>query len=216
MFIIFFPRMIHCEEFSGCRATNIPKEALDYFWENVLLSAIAKNVGDAETPYVALTLPKVHYKACKNSAGCHTPGCPRAVPFAPQVLENIMESMNNIIQNEPEKLTLFGLFFFVTEAKGIELWTKSSSSEKKLLHALISEFPTLDWNYMTDRRHGEVILDLGITFHPIWNTSLVGLWRLEQLEASFGASGFSCGNIHHICTLGWYEGIQAGMSQERT
>ncbi|KAF9220467.1 hypothetical protein BS17DRAFT_820785 [Gyrodon lividus] len=55
---------------------------------------------------------------------------------------------------------------------------------------------------MTNRRHGELLLNLGITFHPICKEPLVGLWRLEQLEASFGASGFVHGNVHHTCTLG--------------
>ncbi|KAF9230725.1 hypothetical protein BU15DRAFT_83272 [Melanogaster broomeanus] len=158
---IFFPRMIHHDELSGRRATNIPKEVLDYFWMHVLLPAIADNVDDTEALYAALTLP-----------------------------EDIVETMKNIIQEEPEKLTLFGSFFFVVEAKGIKLWTKSSADEKKPIQSLISEFPALDWNYMTNRRHGELMIDLGITFHPVWKEPLVGLWRLEQLEASFGASGF--------------------------
>ena len=55
---------------------------------------------------------------------------------------------------------------------------------------------------MTDHRHDELIMDLGITFHSIWMEPLVGLWRLEQLEVSFGESGFTHGNIHHTCTLG--------------
>ena len=65
-----------------------------------------------------------------------------------------------------------------------------------------NEFTALDWDYMTDLAYGELVMDLGITFHPEWTEPLVGLWRLEQLEASFGASGFTHGNIHHTCTLG--------------
>ncbi|KAF9220466.1 hypothetical protein BS17DRAFT_769390 [Gyrodon lividus] len=53
---------------------------------------------------------------------------------------------------------------------------------------------------MTDQRHGELVLDLGITFHPIFTESLVGLWRLRQLEVSFGR----------------YGALQAEMAQERT
>ncbi|KAF9224674.1 hypothetical protein BS17DRAFT_816891 [Gyrodon lividus] len=124
--------------------------------------------------------------------------------------------MRWIIQDEPERLTFFGSFFFIVEAKGIKLWTKSSVVQKRPLQSLMSEFPALDWDHMTDCRHGELLLDLGITFHPICKEPLVGLWRLEQLEASFGASGFVRGNVHHTCTLGRYGGIQAEMAQERT
>ncbi|KAF9218411.1 hypothetical protein BS17DRAFT_871358 [Gyrodon lividus] len=141
---------------------------------------------------------------------------PKAVPFAPGVLQGIMMTMRWIVQDKPERLTLFGSFFFLVEAKGIKLWTKSSAVQKRPLQSLTSEFPALDWDHMTDRRHGELLLDLGITFHPICKEPLVGLWRLEQLKASFGASGFVRGNVHHTCTLGRYGGIQAEMAQERT
>jgi len=212
---IFFPRMIHRDELSGRRAVNMPKEVLDYFWTHVLLPAIGHNVGDAEAPYAALTLPEVRYKARKGGSQQCKPGRPKAIPFAPKMLEDIVRTMRKIVEQEPEKLTLFGSFFFVVETKGIKLWTKSSAEERKPIQALISEFPALDWDHMTDRRNGELVIDLGITFHPIWNEPLVGLWRLEQLEASFGASGFARGNVHHTCTLGRYGGLQAEMNQER-
>ena len=47
---IFFPRIIHRDELSGRRATNIPKEILDYFWMHVLLPAIEENVGEVKRP----------------------------------------------------------------------------------------------------------------------------------------------------------------------
>ena len=208
---IFFPRMIHRDELSGRRATNIPKEVLDYFWTHVLLPAIARNVGDVEAPYAALTLPEVRYKSRKGGTRNPKAGRPKAVPFAPAVLQDIIATMAEIIRDDPERLTLYGSFFFVVEAKGIKLWTKTVSP----LESLLLEFSALDWDYMTDHEYGELIMDLGITFHPEWTEPLVGLWRLEQLEASFGASGFMRGNIHHTCTLGRYGGIQAEMCQER-
>jgi hypothetical protein len=68
---------------------------------------------------------------------------------------------------------------------------------------------------MVDRKNGELLVDLGISIHPTCNQKMVGLWRLDALEASYGAGGFLRGNIHHTCTLGRYGGIQAEMSQER-
>ena len=208
---IAFPRMIHRDELSGRRVTNIPKEVLDYFWTHVLLPAIDSNVDDVEAPYAALTLPEVRYKSRKGGARRPKPGRPKAVPFAPQAFQNIITTMEEIIQEGQEQFALFGSFFFVVEAKGIKLWTKTVSP----LESLLMEFPALDWNYMTDREVGELVVDLGITFHPQSSEPLVGLWRLDQLEASFGASGFTRGNLHHTCTLGRYGGIQAEMVQER-
>ncbi|KAF9222254.1 hypothetical protein BS17DRAFT_837874 [Gyrodon lividus] len=174
--------MIHQDKLSGHRVTNIPKEVLDSFWMHVLLPAITKNVEDAQAPYAALTLPKVQYKAQKNGTHQRKPGHPKAVPFAPEVLQHVMVSMRKIIQNKPERLTLFRSFFFVVEARGIKLWTKSSACQKKPNQSLISEFPALDWDYMTDQRHGELILDLGITFHPISTEPSVGLGDWNSLR----------------------------------
>ena len=84
----------------------------------------------------------------------------------------------------------------MVEAKGIKTKTVSP------LESLLLEFSALDWDYMTNHQYGELIMDLEITFHPEWMEPLVSLWRLEQLEASFGASGFMRSNIHHTCTLG--------------
>lgn len=67
----------------------------------------------------------------------------------------------------------------------------------------------LNWDYMSSRDNGELILDIGITVHPINETPLVGLWRLDCLEASYGAGGYRSGNIHTINTLSMYGALQA-------
>ncbi|KAI6137968.1 hypothetical protein BKA82DRAFT_4022130 [Pisolithus tinctorius] len=43
---------------------------------------------------------------------------------------------------------------------------------------------------MVDRANGELLVDLGISIHPACDKKLVGLWRLDALEASFGAGGY--------------------------
>lgn len=62
---------------------------------------------------------------------------------------------------------------------------------------------------MADRDNGEFLLDIAVTIHPEHDEHLVGLWKLDSLEASFGAGGYKRGEIHHLNTLNLYGGLQA-------
>ncbi|KAG5222171.1 hypothetical protein IMY05_C3416000600 [Salix suchowensis] len=50
------------------------------------------------------------------------------------------------------------------------------------------------------RDNGELVLDVGITVSP-QGLPLVGLWKLDAMEQSFGASGFLQGTLHRINTM---------------
>lgn len=126
------------------------------------------------------------------------------------------------ILNSGDELAQFGSFFFVVELKGSKHLSKAETSNPsdaiRLCFANFkTQFPGLDWNYMC--KNGTLLIDLGITHYPIDPTPLSGLWRLDSVEASFGAAGFSMGTIHHLNTLSLYGGLQAEMSRphmERT
>ncbi|KAI6137535.1 hypothetical protein BKA82DRAFT_4023805 [Pisolithus tinctorius] len=213
---ICFPRMIHRDEMTHKRANRIPKEVLDFFWEHVLLPAIRAHADVSSAPYVSLTLKEVQFKARKGGK-TKKAGRPKAVPFSMQVLKQIQKTMEAIIREDPSRFANYGSFFFVLECKGIKLWTKTtlSGAVQTPVQALLHGLPALDWSHMVDRANGELLVDLGISIHPTCDEKLVGLWRLDALEASFGAGGYLRGNAHHTCMLGWYGGIQAEMSQER-
>ncbi|KAG2136150.1 hypothetical protein BD769DRAFT_1385286 [Suillus cothurnatus] len=68
-----------------------------------------------------------------------------------------------------------------------------------------------------DRRHGELLVDVGISFtsHSA-DVPVVGLWRLDALEAFFGAGGYNQGQLHHHNTLSRYGALQAEMQRERS
>jgi hypothetical protein len=105
--------------------------------------------------------------------------------------------------------------------KGIKLFTKSHlqnsyESLQNSLEQLLEEFPSLDWSYMNGREHGELFIDVGASYNPEEERPLVGLWRLDSLEASHGAAGFTSGNIHHINTLNLCGGLQAEMAKNRS
>jgi hypothetical protein len=85
----------------------------------------------------------------------------------------------------------------------------------RAMNRFTESFPGLDIPYMMDRKNGELIYDVGITIQPENDCPLVGLWRLDCLEASFGAAGFLSGNIHTLNTLALYGGLQAESPERR-
>lgn len=82
-------------------------------------------------------------------------------------------------------------------------------SLKKALKNFKISFACLDWEYMTDRKNGELFCDIGITTQPDGPTPLVGLYRMDCLEASFGVAGFKRGISHTLNTLSMFGGLQA-------
>jgi hypothetical protein len=124
------------------------------------------------------------------------------------------------------RLDHFGSHFYILEIKGCKAFTKEAVNSEtqeltdtmeKVLDNLHEEFSGLDWEYMSNRQLGELFCDIGITYHPndLGGQRLVGLWRLDSLEASFGAGGYLRGNIHNLNTLSLYGGLQAEMARSR-
>jgi hypothetical protein len=93
----------------------------------------------------------------------------------------------------------------ISQAEG----TNAESSLRKSFNRFQETFGGLDFPYMEDRNNGELIIDIGVTIQPENTRPLVGLWRLDCLEASFGAAGFLTGNIHTLNTFSLYGGLQA-------
>jgi hypothetical protein len=91
-----------------------------------------------------------------------------------------------------------------------------NSTFRKVLEKFKSHYSQLDLEHMLDRKQGEAYFDIGVTYQPLdENEKLVGLWRLESLEESFGAGGYLQGNLHTINTLGKYGALQAEMGRAR-
>lgn len=117
------------------------------------------------------------------------------------------------VENTPS-LEQFGSSFFVAQIKGSKGITHAQRSDLQAsmtasIERLKSSFPGLDWTYMKDRKNGELLCDVGITIQPVESRPLVGLWRLDCLDASFGAGGYKTGNLHTLNTLSMFGGLQA-------
>lgn len=89
------------------------------------------------------------------------------------------------------------------------------ASLRGAIERFIESFPALDMDFMQDPKNGELVCDVGVTIQPQHDCPLVGLWRLDSLEASYGAAGFLSGNIHTVNTLALYGGLQAESPERR-
>jgi hypothetical protein len=129
---------------------------------------------------------------------------------------NLDQNCSSIkIADGGDSLVHFGSFFFVVQIKGSKRATLAERANLNLSaqHALENfkeGYTGLDWDYMNRAKNGQLICDAGITIHPDDPTRhLVGLWRLDCLEASYGAGGYLMGQIHTLNTLAMYGGLQA-------
>ena len=216
---IAFPRMIHQHPLNGRRVTLMPKEVLDIFWDRVLLPSIGGSTDVSWAPYLKHTLDEARYKARGADGRKGGWGPPKTIPLSDDDFRDVQEYMETHIHNGGGELSMYGSFFFILEGKGIKLLTKDGQRGRFSgpEEALRRNLPDLDWPYMMDRRHGELLVDVGISFTPHSpEVPVVGVWRLDALEASFGAGGYKRGEMHHHNTLSRYGALQAEMQQERS
>ncbi|KAG1846660.1 hypothetical protein C8R48DRAFT_563549, partial [Suillus tomentosus] len=216
---IAFPRMIHQHPVNGRRITLMPKEVLDIFWDRVLLPSIGDCTDVSWAPYLKHTLEEARYKARGRDGRKGGWGPPKTIPLSDDDFRDVQDRMEARIRDGGGELSMYGSLFFILEGKGIKLLTKDGqrgrfSGPEEALRRNLSD---LDWPYMMDRRHGELLLDVGISFTPRSpDIPVVGVWRLDALEASFGAGGYKRGEIHHHNMLSRYGALQAEMQQERS
>jgi len=95
-----------------------------------------------------------------------------------------------------------------------------------VMKSLKHNVPQMAWDYVLDRRNGEVHLDVGFTYHPRRakeeeeddkdKSGVTGLWRMGYLEESFSKGGYKAGTAHHINTLAGFGALQAEMTRERS
>jgi len=216
---MMFPRMIHRHPLNGRMITLMPHEVIDLFYDKVLLPSIGHFNDISWDPYLKQTLEEARYKARGASGHPGGRGAPKIIPLSNDDFMKVQKRMHEIIKDGLEQLSMYGSCFFVLEGKGIKLLTKDGQRGQYSgpEEALIRNIPDLDWHHMRDRNYGELLVDIGVSLTPhASNLPLVGLWRLDALEASFGAGGYKRGDIHHHNTLSRYGAIQAEMQQDRS
>src|ERR1700722_17074520 len=103
------------------------------------------------------------------------------------------------------------------DSRGMKLLSMQYAlTDAQPLAVLQDMLPFLDLQHMMDREHGELILDLGVSYHPPKTQGpVVGLWKLSEVRHSFQLMGSRAGTDHHASTLEGYGGKQAPIGKRR-
>lgn len=211
-FIVFFPRMTWKNSTTKRFQTLIPKEVQDLWISEVVIPAIRKvfdhDAGIME--YIPGSLQELHWRTGgrkQHSTTLTTPGS----------ITSLIGHMKDQVAQNSALLGRYGSFFFAADARGVKVVTKQSFKDQTQpeLANIYDDFVDLQWPHMLDRSKGELYLDLGLSFHGNGDVPVVGLWKLDKLDDSYGLMGMKKGQVHHFSTLGMYGGRKAAMKKER-
>lgn len=211
---VFFPRMMHRDPVTGRRKTLIPFEIQALWLTDVVYPAIKMCEDITMEAYTSYTLDEWIWKAELDGRFSNKT---RTVPVKEGLLDKLQDSMKRIVASE-DYLAMLGSFFFVLDGRGMKHTTSTNVRiETDPYLELLERFSVLDWEYMMLRENGQLLVDLGMGFHPnpASKEALVALWHLETLKDSFGMAGMNAGTTHYLNTLSGYGGRQAEMAATR-
>jgi hypothetical protein len=213
---VHFPRMKHNDPITGKRATLIPWEVQNLFLTEVVYPAIKAGENPSTMPYKNYTLDEWKWKAANNA---RFSGASRTVVVGADQFNALQIAMRAIIAADPDDLGIFASHYFIMEAKGIKQHTNCLIGEDASdpYQVLCEKFPYIDFEALRKRESGQLVIDLGLGFHPISpdGTSMVCLWDLGKIGQSYDSTGMLKGNVHHTNTMANFGGCQAEMSQRR-
>ena len=208
--------MKHRDPITNRTVNLIPWEVQNLFLAEVLYPAIITGKNLSTLPYKDYTIDKWKWKA---SNSLRLSGASRTVAVSTEQLDAIQIAMWAIIAGNPEELGIFGSFYFVMEAKGIKQHTNCVIREngRNPYEILCAKVNYLDFEYLKKRENGQLVMDIGLGFHPIGTNGepLVCLWDLEKTGQFYKAARMQQGEVHHMNTMANFGGWQAEMSQTR-
>lgn len=196
---VFWPRMKHRSHLTSKWATLVPVEIQSYWLTEIVYPGILHCANTATLPYVDYTMEEWRWKSTRKQYPLT-----KTTSIDSTKLTEMQTRMWAIIKQNPNKYDMFGSFFFVADIRGIKWLTTVIVGDHGTPYQLLCKnYPSMDWEYMMDRQHGQLFIDLGMGFHPDPDSQepLIGLWRLDKTHASYAAAGMKAGNIHHLNTL---------------
>lgn len=223
---IFFPRMMHSNEYTKRKMTMIPLEVLLLFWDKVVLNALQDVVGHTVlSPFYEYSIEDyLRKQAGRTGKSDRSFYLGHSKQIEPSMFFSLQERMKEILADHSDQqlMNRFKSFFFVFECKGFKL-NVISTDGKNVLETLKHSVPQMAWDYVLDRGNGEAHFDIAFTYQPKVKeesenetSGITGLWRLDYLEESFGKGGYRSGTSHPLNTLRGYGAIQAEMTLERS
>ena len=162
----------------------MPLDLQKTFWDKVLLPALIQHLDVAYLLYMDYTVEEHQRKTAGKLSPDHYSGISKAVN--PSVLEKMIATMQEIIKDDHhgDLLHQLGSFFFVLKAKGIKLYTMEHlMTDRNPWKSLVQEFSQLDFDYMMDPAHMQLIVDMGLSINPHANSQpIVELVRLDAVD----------------------------------
>ncbi|KAK7433665.1 hypothetical protein VKT23_020640 [Stygiomarasmius scandens] len=212
--LIFFPRMTHKSMYSVYWATNIDYYMKSMFYDEILEPALRACKPGWDHQYAVHSQAEWSQKQGKSKT-------PISLEIQPNEWDTLLAEMSSKITSpfNAGRYDCFGSFFFCLTIKGCKDFTKTAVSDhetpdealKRSLRKLQTEMYYFDFN-STDRDSGnETFVDIGFTVTPPNDPALVGLWKLDKLEESFGAGGYLSGQLHRLNTIDGVGGLMAEM-----
>jgi hypothetical protein len=212
---VMFPRMMHKNPVNGRSATLIPFEIQSLWFTDIVYPAIIAGEDPSTFAYKHYTLSEWRWKASNKA---RFSGKDKLVVVQGEHLPRLQRIMREIIQLDLDEYDRYGSFFFVWECRGMKDSTNIVMGRDGDPYAeLCRKFPHCDWEYMEKRENGQLLMDLGMGFHPVPEdrTPLVFMWDLKQVNQSYDAAGMNAGKVHHEGMMGGYGGRQSEMEQRR-
>ena len=213
-FYVAFPRMMHKSPNTGHSMTLIPSAVQMVWLTQVLLPAIRAMSPQEIQEYANFTYDEWKWKATINNQLKTS----RTLTLDSTTIRKLGPHMRHLVSQSSDLLSMFGSFFFIIDARGIKLDTITVSGRPMdPLVSLYQAIPTLDWEYMMLRENGQLLLDLGISYHPdpVDRKPLIGLWKLNSIYASYAKAGMNKPKEFKTCTMPRHGGLQATMETIR-
>jgi hypothetical protein len=212
---VMFPRMMHKNPITGRSATLVPFEIQSLWFTDILYPAILAGENPSTVSYKDYTLSEWRWKASVNE---RFTGKDKLVVVQGVYLPRMQKVIRDIIKSDLDEYDRYASCFFVVECRGIKESTNILLDADGDPYAeLCRKFPDFDWEYMEKRENGQLLMDLGMGFHPIPDdkTPLVFLWDLMKVNQSYDAAGMNAGKVYHAGMMGRYGGRQSEMEQKR-
>jgi hypothetical protein len=207
---IFFPRMIHKRQNGSRFSTLVPLCVQDLWYDKVIIPSCNKilTAQPGLSEYVPLSLGDIRKRTNYKQRSIFT--------LEPSRL--VKEVQRRVIEGD-ELLSCFGSFFLVMDGRGMKVATKqcigkglTADQSGPTMETIKQSFQFLDWGRMVDRQHGELYLDIGMSYHPNSPEPLTGLWRIPSLQKSFEKMGSRLPTVYPLGTLAFYGGLKAEMT----
>lgn len=204
--IICFPRMTFRPVGSRFMQTLIPQVIQELWLTDCVMAALDDtfSVYPTTKEYIPSSVQEVAWRLGRDRKRS-------TLTLTPAALSSLQDHLAKKVKTKPHLLSRFGSFFFAVDSRGFKILAKQHVWDEGAAVTVQKMLPSLDIDYMMDRDKGELVLDMGVSYHAEHpgEGPLVGLWRLSMIKETYNRMGFRKPLRHHTNTLNTLGGMQA-------